>query len=64
MPFVQVNTCFRPCRPGFPQHDAQEGPGTDLNGPEADHSSRAIQKDADLRKPCYGRFLAMTIRWT
>ncbi|MFF4368465.1 tyrosine-type recombinase/integrase [Streptomyces sp. NPDC001594] len=38
--FMQVRTRSPPsARPGFPQHDAQEWPGTGPNGPETDRRS-------------------------
>lgn len=51
---------------------AQDSPRvTPRNGPHraaTDKNPSApiqpLKSIADLRKPCYGRFLAMTIRWT
>lgn len=44
---------------------------TPRKGPERTRTDRkpitapgAPQIASDLRKPCYGRFLAMTMRWT
>lgn len=44
---------------------------TPMNGPDQAATGRkprallrSLRTASDLQKPCYGRFLAMTIRWT
>ncbi|CAM5561353.1 hypothetical protein SCALM49S_03529 [Streptomyces californicus] len=42
----------------------RNGPDRAATGREPKVCLRTFETASDLRKPCYGRFLAITMRWT